>query len=501
MRFDGRAPKLLIIDDNRINRKKVKLSVENLGFEADVCADGETGLRTLAEQEYDAVLLDMLMPVMDGFEVLRRLKDDEKLRELPVVIISDLEEDTESVSRAIELGAEDFLPKAYDPTILYARLNASLRKKWFRDQELEYFSRINKLTDAASRIEAGRFDSEALQLQDEAKKEDPIGRLAMIFQGMAREIHAREVSLLNRIRTLQGAILLLIAGVASGLTPSLSRLAAGMGSNPFGMAAWVDLFALIACSVIVLFRGNLPKIRLRDCWFFATWGFMVGILQHITVFVLAEHVEATYLTLVLALESLFVFAFVAVARLDVANMRRVLGLVLGLTGVGASLYHRLEGDSVQANFWLIATIAAPLIYALETLVLAAKKPDTEPVTSVGLMFAFSCVFAFPLALLSGNFIPAAIMFTELGAVIAALSIVSVAANVAYLHLLDFAGAVFASQTAYATALAGIIWGVVLLDERMEIFAWGAVGLVLLGMWLVEAKQSDAPIIIRRDFTA
>ena len=271
----GPATEILVVDDNRLNRKKLKLAVETLGYTAETAEDGDEALNRLFQGQVDVVLLDLLMPKMDGFEVLGRAKADPDLRDTPIIVISDLEGEPESVSRAIELGAEDFLPKGFDPVILNARLVASLRKKQFRDQELQYFRRINTLTDAAAEIEAGQFDESNLRALDaEAQTHDPIGRLAMVFQGMAKEIHARELRLLERILLLQGSLLLALVAASSGLTPSLSRMAAGLGSKPFGMAVWVDLFAAAICLSVVLTRGGIPKLTRADCLLFAasaTW--------------------------------------------------------------------------------------------------------------------------------------------------------------------------------------------------------------------------------------
>ena len=99
-----------------------------------LAADGQECLDTLVTTPCDVVLLDILMPDLDGFEVLERIKADPDLRHVPVVMISGLE-DIESVVRCIEMGAEDFLPKPFDPVILRARVNAGLGR--MRLHELE----------------------------------------------------------------------------------------------------------------------------------------------------------------------------------------------------------------------------------------------------------------------------------------------------------------------------------------------------------------------------
>lgn len=499
---DGGIAQVLIVDDNRLNRKKLKLAINKLGYEALTAEGGSEALEMLDSGQFDAVLLDLLMPEMDGFEVLRRAKVQEHLWDIPIIVVSDLEGEPESVSRAIQLGAEDFLPKGFDPIILNARLAASLRKKQFRDQELRYFQRINTLTDAAAEIEAGHFDESNLgQLTEEAQVQDPIGRLALVFQGMAKEIHSREVQLLERIRLLQASVLLAFVALASGLTPSLSRMAAGLGSNPLGMTVWVDVIAAILCMSVVVFRGKMPKPTREDYKFFLAWAFLVGIVQHVTVFVFATHLEATYLTMVMALESLLVFCFAAMTRMERTSLRRISGLIVGIAGIGVGLVARLDGADQGASIWLIGALVLPVVFAVETITIASKRPKhIDPTAAVGLMFCFSLVFALPLAWGNDQWIyPSDLFASQLGLVIFVLALVSILANVGFVYLLDLAGAVFSSQAAYVTALAGIVWGMLLLDERLSALAWAAIALVFVGMYLVETKGSDAPVKIKRQY--
>lgn len=498
---DGVTANILIVDDNSINRKKLRFAVETLGYTGVTAQDGEMALDMLRAGSFDVVLLDLLMPRMDGFEVLGITKSDPALRDIPVIVVSDLEGEPESVSRAIQLGAEDFLPKGFDPIILNARLAASLNKKRYRDQELRYFARIDTLTDAAAEIEAGQFDDTDFEkLEAEARIEDPIGRLAVVFQGMVKEIHSREVQLLERIRLLQGSLLLAFVALSSGLTPALSRMAAGLGSTPLGMALWVDVIAAALCIGVARLRGGLPRITRADCLFFAAWAFLVGILQHVTVFIFATHVEATYLTMVMALESLLVFSFAAITRMERTSARRVLGLFVGICGIGIGLAARLDAADSSADLWLIGALVVPVVFAVETIAIAAKRPThIDPIAAVGLMFAFSILFALPLAWFNDQLLMPDQIVSQLGVVILLLALVSIAANVGFVYLLDLAGAVFSSQAAYASALAGIVWGMLLLGERLTFLAWVAIALVLLGMFLVETKGSDAPVKIKRTY--
>jgi len=132
-----RSGRILVVDDDPLNRKLLEKRLRSEGHDVFVASDGEECLRTLATTTCDVVLLDILMPGLDGFGVLERMKADGALRHIPVIMISGLE-DIESVVRCIEMGAEDFLPKPFDPVILRARLNAGLDRVRLHELERDH---------------------------------------------------------------------------------------------------------------------------------------------------------------------------------------------------------------------------------------------------------------------------------------------------------------------------------------------------------------------------
>jgi adenylate cyclase len=135
--------RILVVDDEPFNRDLLAQELELLDHEAVAAVDGRDALQRLAGEAVDLILLDIMMPDMDGFEVLRRLKLDARLRHVPVIMISALD-DLDSVVRCVELGAEDHLPKPFDPVLLKARVGACLEKKRRHDQEVAYLSRIER---------------------------------------------------------------------------------------------------------------------------------------------------------------------------------------------------------------------------------------------------------------------------------------------------------------------------------------------------------------------
>jgi adenylate cyclase len=125
---------ILIADDDAISRKLLRRLLEQDGHSVRAAANGEEALRLFADGESDVVLLDIIMPELDGVSVLERLKATPGAADIPVIMISALDE-TESVVRCIEIGADDYLPKPFNPVILRARINAGLAKKRLHDVE------------------------------------------------------------------------------------------------------------------------------------------------------------------------------------------------------------------------------------------------------------------------------------------------------------------------------------------------------------------------------
>jgi len=164
-------------------------SLERQGHTVVLAENGRVALEMLETGSFDLVLLDIVMPEMDGFEVLGRLKNDPARRDLPVIVISALEE-LDSVVKGIKAGAEDFLPKPFDETLLHARIDACLEKKRLRDHEIEYLRHVTELTDAAAAVQTHTFRED--QLASTAQRTDALGRLARVFQDMALQVYARE---------------------------------------------------------------------------------------------------------------------------------------------------------------------------------------------------------------------------------------------------------------------------------------------------------------------
>jgi class 3 adenylate cyclase len=161
----GVQASFLVVDDDAINRSVLARALELDGHTVTTAENGREALDLLRAQPFDVVLLDVLMPELDGYDTLARIVDDEKLRHIPVIMISALEE-VESVARCLEMGAQDYLSKPFNPVLLRARINGCLLRKrlddtiraqaeelaeWNRtlnarvDEQVEEIERMNRL--------------------------------------------------------------------------------------------------------------------------------------------------------------------------------------------------------------------------------------------------------------------------------------------------------------------------------------------------------------------
>jgi two-component system, cell cycle response regulator len=193
--------RILVVEDDPLARSMLTRRLQAEGHEAETAGSGLQALDRLAgATPFDVVLLDIEMPELDGYETLSRIKENESLRHIPVIMISGVDE-LESIVRCIEMGATDYLPKPFDAAILRARLNASLAGKRLRDLELEYLEQVGRVIAAAGAVEADEFDPASLE--DVAARDDALGQLARTFQRMALEVRAREDRLRQELRELR----------------------------------------------------------------------------------------------------------------------------------------------------------------------------------------------------------------------------------------------------------------------------------------------------------
>ena len=167
---------VLVVDDNEMNRDMLGHLLRAEGHKTFAAENGREALEMIKEQLFDLVLLDIMMPEIDGYQVLEHLKSDAVLRNIPVIVLSALDE-IQSVVKCIEMGAEDYVPKPFDPVLLRARVSACLEKKKLRDQEVHH---ARELAEWNKTLEA--------RVQEQVTQLERLGRLKRFFSPQLAEL-------------------------------------------------------------------------------------------------------------------------------------------------------------------------------------------------------------------------------------------------------------------------------------------------------------------------
>ena len=183
------AGHILIVDDIKENRDLLVRLLKRGGHTMAMAEDGRVALRKAQEERFDLVLLDVMMPVMDGYETLARLKADNDLREIPVIMISAVDE-IDAIVKCIENGAEDFLSKPFNAVLLKARINASLEKKFWRDSQRQY---LDRMVEAMDRIEHGDLGVH-LQVSGSDVYSELYSGFNLMTDGLRDEAHILEIA-------------------------------------------------------------------------------------------------------------------------------------------------------------------------------------------------------------------------------------------------------------------------------------------------------------------
>jgi len=155
---------ILVVDDAKVNRMLLTRHLEQQGHRVSSAEHGKVALEMLADMDCDLILLDVDMPEMDGYQTLETLKADTELRHLPVIMVTSID-DIASTVRCIEMGAEDYLPKPFNPVLLQARVGASLEKKRLRDQEQAYLKGLERELEIGRDIQKGFLPAELPQVK------------------------------------------------------------------------------------------------------------------------------------------------------------------------------------------------------------------------------------------------------------------------------------------------------------------------------------------------
>jgi len=175
----GESGSVLVVEDDPLNREILERHLTRQGYQVLMAKGGRQALEMLTAARVDVVLLDLVMSEMDGYETLGRLKTDPELAEIPVIVLSALE-DLESVVRCIEIGAEDYIQKPFNPVLLNARLSGCISRKRLRDREVRALQ--NRVFQRMAQLQTRQQDLDVLVAERTRALEERVGALERMLE-------------------------------------------------------------------------------------------------------------------------------------------------------------------------------------------------------------------------------------------------------------------------------------------------------------------------------
>lgn len=292
-------------------------------------------------------------------------------------------------------------------------------------------------------------------------------------------------------RNLGPMFALLIMGAGWGITTPLSKIAVSTGHQPLGLVFWQLVIGAVLLEAIVFVRGGRLALGRRQITLYLAIALLGTILPNTASYRAAAHLPAGVMSIVIAMVPMFAFPIALALGQDRFSIARVVGLGLGLGGVALLVGPEASlPDRAMVAFIPLALIA-PFFYGLEgNFVGKFGTAGLDPIEVLFGASVFGAVLSLPLALGFGHWLNPLGGFGAPESALVLSSIVHALVYAGYVWLVGRAGAVFAAQVSYLVTIFGVGWAMLILDEAYSGYIWGALGLMLLGMFLVQPRDRE-----------
>ena len=286
-------------------------------------------------------------------------------------------------------------------------------------------------------------------------------------------------------------LILIILGLGWGLSFTLGKIAITAGGTPIGLTFWQSLFSGLILLAYVFFRHGkiiIPKIMFLPIIIIT---FLSVVIPNIIFYACIEHLDAGVLSISVSVIPLFTYLIAMGLRMDRFKIRRVLGLI---TGFCALLILILPENSLPDKRdipWVLLALNCALCYALENIYIdRLALQNFGPIRLVCAVSFASAIITFLLSLLMDQFF--ILQPTNLYLFISTLGLgfISATAYSIFIYLIGRAGSVFSSQVGYLVTFFGVVWGIIILGESHSVFVWLSLAMIMLGIFLVQPKQTS-----------
>jgi drug/metabolite transporter (DMT)-like permease len=283
--------------------------------------------------------------------------------------------------------------------------------------------------------------------------------------------------------------ILLLMGVTWGATFSLAKIAADGGGHPLGINYWQSLIGAFFLIMLGLATRKKIPVKRDNILFYVVCGLLGSVIPGVIFFYAASRVSPGVLSITIATIPLMTFTAAALFGIEKFQVGRVLGVMFGMLSIVLLVGPKESLPDPSAVPWLLASLVASVCYASENLIVALRMPTGVSAFTVaaGMFIAASFIMT-PLVFLTDTFVPLTWPFGAVEWSIVGMATVSVIAYSLFIFLINHAGPVFASQTAYVVTFSGVFWGILIFDEQHSIWIWASLIVMLVALALVTPRR-------------
>ncbi|MEM7171225.1 MAG: DMT family transporter [Pseudomonadota bacterium] len=292
---------------------------------------------------------------------------------------------------------------------------------------------------------------------------------------------------LSRSR-LWAAVLLLIMGITWGAAVSLGKIAAEGGGHPLGLNFWQGLIGGLTLLALAAVRRRLPSIRPKAMGFYVICGILGSSAPGILLFFILPKISAGVVSITFATVPLITYGLSYLLGIERLSILRCFGILLGLAAVGLIVVPEESLPEAGQALWVLLLLACATSYALEAIVIDKWRPDGEDAIALTTgMLLVGAGLLIPFMALFDGYLDIFVPWRTAEWALFAMAVTSSLAYAIYLYVVQIAGPVYASQTAYIVTFSGVLWGMALFEESHSGFVWAALALMLVGLTLVRPR--------------
>ena len=288
--------------------------------------------------------------------------------------------------------------------------------------------------------------------------------------------------------------LLVVLGVGWGSTQPLGKIAASTGIGPFALTFWQLVICVAMLGGVTLIRRRGLKFTREALRFYLVVALLGTVISGYTFYVSVTHLPAGIMSIIISTVPLMAFPMALALGLDRFEVRRMLGLVLGVTGVALIALPQSSLPDPAMVAYLPLAMLGPLCYALEgTFVSRYGMAGMDPVQAMFGASLVGLILSVPLVLVSGQWVNPLAQWGQAEQALVLSSVLHAMLYASYVGLAARAGAVFATQTSYIVTASGLCWSMLLLGERFSPMVWLALAVMLVGLMLVQPRLRAAKV--------